>query len=525
MVKTWNGATKTKILNELSRFSGTFDRQKLDYAYEQVKEYPYIPDDTATWRLSQGNLDLICRLMRWDKCHDHPFFTWMIDNAKSFGERKPHIGGDYLLDYAIAYNVPDDKLNYITVRTLLENAARGVTEYEYEYGKSIKLSHVEEGGLKIIAERFAEHHKKFRDYLEREPCIKTELVIAGVDLSFWETPVPFKDILKGVENSPEVSETKKDTEGRAVGLYLLHQYKDAPTFEEYKKNYVLQENLDGHITRFQHRLEFDKEMAGEGANTARNRHHIVLTGPAGTGKTTLARAIGRLYKDLGILDQGHVIETSGAAVIGEYVGHSAPNLREMGKAAKGGILFLDEAYHIANNDKFGPDVVTELLRIMEDMKDDLIVIIAGYEEDTERLMQMNPGLPSRFGNRIEFDHFTREELHQILDIQVQAKGLYIRDDAAKEILDHMMWAKDQDERNPVKQYGNARDMATLLDKVIDYHAVSFRTQEDSLELGTSFEGAIEKCILGRQAAVDAIKEKKGKIKGQRIGFAPNEPQL
>ena len=168
MAKTWDGnTTSNKILAELNRFNSSLDIRKLNDVFELVKDHPYIPDDTASWRLSKGHLDLICRLMRWDDCHKHPFFKWMVNNVKSYGERKSHIGGDYLLDYAIAYNVPEDMLHHITVRTLLENAARGVDVYEYEYGKTIRLSHAEEGGLKVIAERFAAHHKDSREYLKR----------------------------------------------------------------------------------------------------------------------------------------------------------------------------------------------------------------------------------------------------------------------------------------------------------------------------------------------------------------------
>jgi hypothetical protein len=530
MANTPNGdwdekAAKSKILTELSRYNGALDIGKLNAAYEVVKDHRFISDDTSKWRLKQqGGLDLICRLMRFDFFQEHPFFTWMIDNVKSFGERKPFIGGDYLLDYAICYNVPEDTLNHITMRTLLENAARGVKEYEYEYGRSVRLSHSEEGGVKIIADRFATHHRNFQEYLKREPCSRAELLIAGVDLSFWDKELSFKEILEGVEGAPGVNAADKSkSEERASGLYVRHDYKDAPTFEEYKKNYILQEKLEDHIARFMSRTNYDQEMKKEGASTERKLRHIKFIGPPGTGKTTFARAVGRLYKDRGILDKGHVIETSGSTVIGEYVGQSAPNMREMGKAAKGGVLFVDEAYHIANNEHYGPEVVTELLKIMEDLKDEVVVIIAGYEDDIERLINTNSGMASRFGSEIEFDHFTRDELALILDMQVQNKGLFIRDDAANIMLDHMMWAKEQDKNLPVKQYGNARDMATLLDTVIDFHAVHLEEQAKAAELGTVFEGAIEKTILTSRAALDGVNDKKSKFKKSDFGFVIPAP--
>lgn len=142
--------------------------------------------------------------------------------------------------------------------------------------------------------------------------------------------------------------------------------------------------------------------------------HMVFTGNPGTGKTTVARLLGQIYYDIGILSENKVIEASRQDLVGEYVGHTAPKTQKLFERALGGILFIDEAYSLfkTGND-FGKEAVEALLKLMEDYREKIVVIIAGYPKEMEDLLSSNPGLKSRFSKFLHFDDYSKEELLQI----------------------------------------------------------------------------------------------------------------
>jgi stage V sporulation protein K len=144
--------------------------------------------------------------------------------------------------------------------------------------------------------------------------------------------------------------------------------------------------------------------------------HLVFTGSPGTGKTTVARIIGEIYKDLGVLSKGHFIEVDRAGLVGEYLGQTAPKTANVIQSAMGGVLFIDEAYSLVPKDKsdmYGQEAISTLLKMMEDHRDDLVVIVAGYQEEMQRFIQSNPGLKSRFSKSIHFEDYSVKELTRI----------------------------------------------------------------------------------------------------------------
>ena len=193
--------------------------------------------------------------------------------------------------------------------------------------------------------------------------------------------------------------------------------------------------------------------------------HMVFTGNPGTGKTTVARLLSRLYRSIGVLKKGTLLEVDRSGLVAGYVGQTALKTMEAVKKARGGILFVDEAYSLvpegAGND-FGQEAISTILKAMEDMREELVVIVAGYPEPMERFISSNPGLESRFGKYFQFEDYTGEELMRIFESMCK-KNQYLLEEAAETFCRDMFTAlyRDRDEN-----FGNARDVRNIFERSV-----------------------------------------------------------
>jgi SpoVK/Ycf46/Vps4 family AAA+-type ATPase len=162
--------------------------------------------------------------------------------------------------------------------------------------------------------------------------------------------------------------------------------------------------------------EIEQSRRSAGVSTAAISRHMVFAGSPGTAKTTVARLLAAVYAKLGLLSSGHLVEVGRADLIGEYIGQTAPKVEAAVQRALGGVLFIDEAYSLTSSDSsrdFGSEAVATLVRLMEDHREDLVVVAAGYERQMQRFIDANPGLASRFPRQLRFPDYTTDELFAI----------------------------------------------------------------------------------------------------------------
>lgn len=195
--------------------------------------------------------------------------------------------------------------------------------------------------------------------------------------------------------------------------------------------------------------------------------HMIFRGNPGSGKTTVARILGSIFKGLGILSKGHLIEVERADLVGEYIGHTAIKTREQVKRALGGILFVDEAYSLARggNKDFGKESIDCLVKLMEDHRDDLVLILAGYREEMDFFLKSNPGLRSRFPIQIDFPDYTLEQLLDIAQVFLSERD-YCLSTAAREELSRQLRLTQY-----LQHSGNARLVRNLIERAIRRQAV------------------------------------------------------
>lgn len=224
-------------------------------------------------------------------------------------------------------------------------------------------------------------------------------------------------------------------------------------------------------------LELERKRRERNLPVSPTSRHMVFTGPPGVGKTVVARSLGEIYRSLGVLRKGQLIETDRAGLVAGYLGQTALKTLDVCKSALDGILFIDEAYALAANAgsgaDFGREAIDTLLKFMEDNRDRIVVIVAGYPDQMRQFVGANPGLTSRFTKTIDFPPYSADELCEILVVMAKQQGYGLPDGFADKV---RPWVEDA---RRSADWGNGRSIRTLLERAREAHAVRSMKDDDA----------------------------------------------
>ena len=266
----------------------------------------------------------------------------------------------------------------------------------------------------------------------------------------------------------DMAEKKKDEEPEKTLEELMEELNSLIGLEDVKKEVSSLINL----------IKVRKMRESHGLKVMDMSFHMVFTGNPGTGKTTVARLVAKIYKQLGFLSKGQLIETDRSGLVAGYVGQTAGKVTDVVNSALGGILFIDEAYALARKgmeNDFGREAIDTLVKLMEDNRDDLVVIVAGYTDEMHDFLTSNPGLISRFNKYIDFKDYTDQELMDILHMNAGRQGYEVSAEA-DEVVKAMLTSMSLSDR---LDFGNARGMRNTLEKLVQAQANRIaETQEE-----------------------------------------------
>lgn len=224
-------------------------------------------------------------------------------------------------------------------------------------------------------------------------------------------------------------------------------------------------------------IKMNKAREKHGLKIEKQVFHMVFKGNPGTGKTTIARLFGKIFKEMGVLTKGHLTEVERADLVGEFIGHTAQKTRDLVKKAMGGILFIDEAYSLARGGEkdFGKEAIDCLTKALEDYGNDFVCIIAGYNDEMDSFLELNPGMPSRFPVHIKFADYEVDELMEIANLMAKTKEYELSIDASAKLRRRLLnVTSDPFQEN----FSNARFVRNNIEKAIRVQAVRLLKHTD-----------------------------------------------
>lgn len=281
-----------------------------------------------------------------------------------------------------------------------------------------------------------------------------------------------------ITSADDNSENRKPNEEEIIPPPITEVKKTKPNINpiEELSNLIGLSNVKSEINNLSNFVKVQKMRESRGMKTSNVSYHCVFTGNPGTGKTTVARIVAEIYKELGIIKKGHLVETDRSGLVAEYVGQTAPKTNAIIDSALDGVLFIDEAYSIiqGGQNDFGKEAVATLLKRMEDDRDRLVVILAGYSKEMKDFISSNSGLQSRFNRYIEFPDYNVDELMRIFEYTVKRNDFTASKEAlakVKEIIQEEVAHKDE-------KFGNARFIRNLFEKIVTEQANRLTTESN-----------------------------------------------
>lgn len=280
----------------------------------------------------------------------------------------------------------------------------------------------------------------------------------------------------------KLEELKKRAEKDVEEKESSHEH-DLLTTNDLEKLIGLQQ-VKKEIKELKDFIEVNRRREDSGMKTPPISYHCVFTGNPGTGKTTVARIVAGIYKELGILQKGHLVETDRSGLVAEYVGQTAVKTNKVIDSALDGVLFIDEAYSLigSGNEDYGKEAIATLVKRMEDNRDRLVVILAGYEDEMQLFIESNPGLRSRFNRFIHFEDYTAQELKQIFLSMLQRYDYILQGEGEQVLRQHF----EQCVATKGKDFGNARYVRNLFERTIKAQSVRLaaHSSTDKTQLAT-----------------------------------------
>ncbi|OPZ25975.1 MAG: Stage V sporulation protein K [Bacteroidetes bacterium ADurb.BinA174] len=233
-------------------------------------------------------------------------------------------------------------------------------------------------------------------------------------------------------------------------------------------------NVKEEIKTLANFIKIQQKREAKGLKTSQLSYHCVFTGNPGTGKTTVARIIAEIYKELGVLQKGHLVETDRSGLVAEYIGQTAVKTNKIINSALDGVLFIDEAYSLysSSDNDYGKEAIATLLKRMEDNRDRLVVILAGYTNEMKEFIDSNSGLQSRFNRYIEFPDYSAEELYKIFEFKANEFDYTISDSAQKRLISYFNTIVNKNDEN----FGNARFVRNFFEKTLEQQANRLASQ-------------------------------------------------